>query len=325
MANLLLTTKCVRSCPYCFAKNEMSIDNQTDFISWENVVYVADFLTLSNEKHISLLGGEPSLHPHFIDIIFYFIERDFHVTVFTSGIMSDKMLYELDSYITNFPKEKLHFVCNLNNFEQTPTSEKEINQVIQFLHIAGPWTIPGFNIYRTDFKIDFIFDYVVRFGMKGQVRLGIANPIINQNNDYIRQSDIKKVIKNLFTYKEYFEELKIKPSIDCGFPMCYFSDEQIGWLFKMAGNLKFGCGIPVDITPNMDVYSCFPLSKISKRSLFEFNTLNEIRNFYANLLENIRLKTFGIFEDCNMCLYKANGVCLGGGICHLLKVQNDDS
>lgn len=324
MANLLLTTKCVRSCPYCFAKNEMSSYNQVDFVTWENIVYLADFLSLSNEKHISLLGGEPSLHPYFIDIILYFIERGFHVTVFTSGIMSEKVLHELDTYITTISKESLHFVCNLNNFEQTPTSDNELKKVFEFLQIAGPWTLPGFNIYRTDFKIDFIFEYIVRFGMKGQVRIGIANPIINQNNDYIHQKDIKEVISNLFSYKEFFEQLKIKPSLDCGFPMCYFSDEQIGWLFKMTGNLKFGCGIPIDITPSMEVYSCFPLSYISKKSLFEFNTLNEIRLFYANVLENIRQNIFGIFEDCHTCVHKSDGICLGGGICHMLRNQQDE-
>lgn len=48
MANLLLTEACVRSCPYCFAKQYMDGAMDQTAISRENVIYVADFLQKSN-------------------------------------------------------------------------------------------------------------------------------------------------------------------------------------------------------------------------------------------------------------------------------------
>ena len=41
MANVLLTKKCVRSCPYCFAKEEMSgVDEE--ILEWEDLIYIID-------------------------------------------------------------------------------------------------------------------------------------------------------------------------------------------------------------------------------------------------------------------------------------------
>lgn len=325
MANLLLTTRCVRSCPYCFAKSEMTNSDPNDTVSWENIIYLADFLIHSNEKHVALLGGEPTLHPLFVDILLYLIERGFHITVFTSGVMSDKRLEELESHIAQIPTDRIQFVCNINNPEQTPTAENELEKIFKFLSLAGPWTTPGFNIYRTDFSIDFIFDYVARFGMHGQLRLGLASPISKQDNAYITKSDIKKVINRLYEYRHMFEKFRIKPNLDCGFPMCCFTNEQIGWMYKMSGAPKFGCGVAIDIKPNMDVYGCFPLSNIHKRSLFEFDSINDVRAFYINLYENIRQSLSGIFEECVSCQYRDEGFCSGGGVCHLLRYATDEN
>ncbi|NOZ37009.1 MAG: 4Fe-4S cluster-binding domain-containing protein, partial [Gammaproteobacteria bacterium] len=61
MPNILLTQKCVRSCPYCFAKKHMANSVPDDILSWENFIYLADLFEKSGERKFPLLGGEPSL------------------------------------------------------------------------------------------------------------------------------------------------------------------------------------------------------------------------------------------------------------------------
>jgi molybdenum cofactor biosynthesis enzyme MoaA len=56
MANILLTEKCVRACPYCFAKEYLK-ESKENLLSWENLIYITDLFEISNEKHLSLLGG----------------------------------------------------------------------------------------------------------------------------------------------------------------------------------------------------------------------------------------------------------------------------
>lgn len=89
MANVLLTETCVRNCPYCFAKQYMSEADVKDALTWDNLIYIADFLQSSNVNHISLLGGEPLLHSEISEFCKYLSHRGFIVTIFTSGIMPD--------------------------------------------------------------------------------------------------------------------------------------------------------------------------------------------------------------------------------------------
>ena len=86
MPNILLTQKCIRSCPYCFARKHMHDAPPEDILKWEDLIYIVDFFQAGGDTNISLLGGEPFLHPDIVDYILYIIHRGMHVTVFTSGI-----------------------------------------------------------------------------------------------------------------------------------------------------------------------------------------------------------------------------------------------
>jgi MoaA/NifB/PqqE/SkfB family radical SAM enzyme len=302
----------------------MADSDPSDTISWENIIYLADFLIGSKDHHLALLGGEPTLHPKFVDIVLYLIERGFHITVFTSGVMSEERLEELKFHLTKIPLEEIQFVCNLNDPEQTGAPKEEIDKVHGFLASMGPWTTPGFNIYRTDFDLHFIFDCIARFGMQKSLRVGLSSPIAKQNNLYIRNEEMKEIVDRLYGFREQFEKLRVRPNLDCGFPLCDFTNEQLGWFFRMSGGIHFGCGPAIDIKPNMDVYSCFPLSNIQKRSLFEFNSIQEVAAFYVNLHNQIRQDIPGVFDKCYTCIFRSEGRCSGGGVCHILKNVADE-
>ena len=78
MANVLLTQLCVRSCPYCFAQKYMGEVSPKDMLSWDNLIYLADFFIKSGVYHMSLLGGEPLLHPQFSEFVHYLSKRGIH-------------------------------------------------------------------------------------------------------------------------------------------------------------------------------------------------------------------------------------------------------
>jgi len=318
MANILLTNKCVRECPYCFAGEEMAHSPGSEYISWENVIYLADLLRAAGERRVSLLGGEPSLHPEFLDILLYFVERGFGTTVFTCGIMSKAKLDDLERHIAGLPASRLTFVCNLNNPDQTVTAQSETEKLHAFLAALGPWTMPAFNIYRPDFELDFIFDLVARYRLKKRLRLGIAHPIPGAANEAIRVEDIGRVIERLCAYKDSFERMRLRPSFDCGFPLCRVSDEQLGWLTRLSGRMDFKCRPAIDFTPDMHVYCCFPLSGLNRKSVFEFDSFGQIVTYYKGLQKRIRAGQAGIYEGCEGCQHRSEGTCAGGGVCQLV-------
>jgi pyruvate-formate lyase-activating enzyme len=325
MANILLTSKCTRSCPYCFAEKEMT-ESSDQVMSWENLVYLADFLAAGGEKSVSLLGGEPTLHPDFVDYVLYLLERNFHVNVFTNGIMSPSRVSELKDHLGAISIDRLHFVCNLNNPRQTPAPPEHTKRIDDFLSAMGPWTEPGFNIYRVDFDLEFIFDFVNRYGMKRRLRLGLAHPVPGRNSLYIQPHEMGQAIERLYSYRPRFDRFQLDFGPDCGFPICKFNDEQLGWLYRLGGgDLRFRCGPAIDITPDMSVYACFPLSTFYRKSIFEFDTLGQVAEFYSGIHKKLRTEIPGIYPECDGCVQMSKGICSGGGTCQLLNRFTDEA
>lgn len=325
MANLLLTQRCVRACPYCFAQAHMAAAEGDGELSWENLIYVADFLIASGERRVSLLGGEPTLHARFVDYLTYLCERGFHTVVFTSGILSDARIAELDAAIRgSIPPDRLHMVCNINDPGQTPAKESDQRALTRFLEVCGPWCSPGFNIYRPDFQLDYVLHCVNAFGMKRSVRLGLAHPIPGASNAHIRPEQMRAVAAQLHSQIPALERHRVRLGLDCGFPLCQFDDAQIAALFRASeGGLRFGCGPAIDIGPDLSVWSCFPLSRRRARSLLEFSRMGEVIDFFHQELNAIRAEYAGIYDECDGCRHRASGLCSGGCVSHLLMRMQD--
>jgi radical SAM protein with 4Fe4S-binding SPASM domain len=322
MANILLTEKCVRSCPYCFAKKHME-GSAISGLSWDNLLYIADFLDISGHRKVSLLGGEPTLHPLFVDFTTYLIARNFHVNVFTSGIMSAQKLKECRRYLSGLTLDRLSFTCNMNHPDLS--TMKETEKIHAFLSAFGHLTTLGYNIYHTGFDFTFLIQLINEYNLVRHIRIGLAHPIPGEVNAYIPTEEIKDIARRFAGFFDLFERFGISPGFDCGMPMCIFTEEELGRLLKLnRGTVSFGCGPAIDIGPDMQVWSCFPLSNVHKRSLYEFNSMQEIDSFYKELHTKIRQERAGVFEDCDNCRYRLNDVCRGGCIAHSLnRFQNE--
>jgi hypothetical protein len=294
-----------------------------DYLSWENLIYVADFLEASGDKHIALLGGEPSLHPNFIEFIVYLLERNFHVNIFTSGIMSEEKLNEATKVLSGINPERLSFVCNLNNPLSSNFSETE--SVKRFLKALGHLTSPGFNIYKPDFDLDFIFQYINQYGLKKHLRLGLAHPIPGKKNTYVGINEMKKMAKRLLHFEEHFARFRVTCGLDCGFPLCIFTDDELGKLYKISeGHLNFGCGPAVDIGTDMSIWCCFPLSNFHKKSIFDFDNIREVVDFYLDKQNLVKGEVPGIYEECDNCLHAQNHLCSAGCAAHMLSWFKDE-
>ena len=286
-------------------------------LNWKNIIYLADFLDRTNEKRISLLGGEPTLHPEFTEFVLYLINRGFHVTTFTSGVMSSKTLNKLTKEIAPLEGEKVSFVCNVNNPDITP--EGELKNQLRFLEKMGHQTNPGFNIYREDFDLTFIFDYIEKYNLRRHVRLGLAHPIYGKANTYIKPDRLGNMAKRLVEFFPLFEKHNVSPGFDCGMPLCIFENEELGQLLKISkntGSIRFSCGPAIDIGPNMDVWSCFPLSDYEKKSIFDFDDMQQVAQYFNTMLSQIRTDKGGVYEQCQDCEHRKNNTCTGGCIVH---------
>ena len=104
MANIFLTRKCNLKCPYCFADEFVNKANEE--ISIENFKKAYNFIKTEKGERLGLIGGEPTLHPHFDDFLDIILEdKDIErCIVYTNGL-------ELDKHINKITNPKLHFLC----------------------------------------------------------------------------------------------------------------------------------------------------------------------------------------------------------------------
>ena len=90
-ANAILTRSCNKKCSYCFADT-----SSHDEMSLETFVSILD---KQENNEIKLLGGEPTQHSKFKDILNICEERNTHVTLISNFLFSQEIREFIIKYI----------------------------------------------------------------------------------------------------------------------------------------------------------------------------------------------------------------------------------
>lgn len=331
MANVLLTNLCNRKCPYCFAMQKVygregSVENpkiktslrnnDNRYMTINNLKKVIEFLKRSDVKLISLLGGEPTLHPKFIEIVETVLKADFEVKIFTNGLMSKK--------IANFlreTQERITIVVNLNKPDETSLSQWE--QVNNVLSIIGDKAALSFNVYKANCDMDFLIDTILKHDLDKNIRVGIALPILGANNSYLPLEDYRKVGKMLADFTDRCAEHDIILGLDCGFTLCMFTPEEIGRMRLNNAQLNIFCKPIIDIGPNLDVWCCFPLSMVEIVRLEDFANRQQLVDYYDRKFS--AYKHAGSLPNCIGCPQLRRQQCYGGCIVHTMRSFNQNT
>ena len=72
MANLIVSNMCNLNCAYCFAKDYIGTaqhGSNLNFIPLDSFENHLDFLDRSGIEQVRILGGEPTLHPEFPELL----------------------------------------------------------------------------------------------------------------------------------------------------------------------------------------------------------------------------------------------------------------
>ncbi len=313
MPNILITDYCNRSCPYCFATEKISSKDahENTNISIKNVDQILSFLEKSQHNVFSVLGGEPSQHPQFTEILDMALDRNFKVRVFSNGLMTRKK----QKYLF---RNNVNVIVNINEPSLTP--EEQRLQLERFYEIAGPNIYPGFNIYREGFDFTFLFDLINRYHLPREIRLGISQPIVNGNNACVPSNKYRAIGEKIVEHAKLASQENIRVNFDCGFTMCMFSKKDFSELVYANTHFHFTCRPTIDIGPDLKVWYCFPLSSLDNTNLQDFDNLQEILNYYEKIKNDS--SNLGIFKKCNKCLFFQRHQCQGGCISHKLFEKN---
>ena len=160
--NVLLTDCCNSRCGCCFGAGVVRhVDTGKGRFEIET---------------LSLLGGEPTLHPQFADILGLTADAGFKLKLFTNGIMSE----ENSRSIAGYPNGPRGVLVNVTSF--TDYDPKQKAAITRTLDICAPHAALGYTLHdeRTDFT--FLESLLDNHNVCRTLRLGIALPSATRSN-----------------------------------------------------------------------------------------------------------------------------------------------
>jgi radical SAM protein with 4Fe4S-binding SPASM domain len=302
MANLLVTTDCQRKCPYCFAQGDK---DKRLTINWDDFITVTNFIA-TGPRALNLLGGEPTLHPDFDHMLSYLLEKDYIVQVFTNGMVRGALLDKITDILNRIAlrDHQLFFAVNIN--EEKYRSKEEDRLQKRFLNSMGHLAYPSFTIHEKT-SLLFLQKTVEDYYLEKSIRLGLAMPIQGVNNKFLPKESYRDIAQSIVELANNSEGTTI--TFDCGFPLCMFELDEISELTKNEENdFSFICGTPLDIYPDLTMTNCYPLSKLHKTHIMNFNNIMDAYKYFE---EGFAVPE-GIYgQKCVECQFFRK-VCYGG-------------
>ncbi|MEO8355191.1 MAG: radical SAM protein [Chloroflexota bacterium] len=311
MANLVVTDVCNMKCSFCFAHDYL---RKSSFISLEAFEQRLDFIERSDINEIRLIGGEPSLHPRFPELIALAQQRGKHIVVFSHGLLSERALACLES----LPVEECTILINMNA-TRTPgqRNTQEQHQRWMTLRRLGQRALLGFNIFEANPQFDFILPLILEANCRRVIRLGLAHPILDGQNEYLHPKQYPMVGHKISQFAKTAAELGVKLELDCGFVRCMFSNDDMETLHQAQADIGWRCNPILDVDLTEQVFHCFPLSGKVHRPFFPDA---DARNLRALLVEQTRhYRMAGIYKECSTCSFRQRDECMGGCLANTMK------
>lgn len=231
---IILTELCNRSCEHCFnanfrKKESMDVDV---LIRWmrNNSIDL-------HERELKVMGGEPTLHPRFIDVIDEAYRHYRNTNIFTNGTT-------LDKYIRDPRIIKCHFEGSTNFKINSYTFEPEI-------YLKNKDFIRNFILHcvipldNVDSFIERIFEFM---RLDNVHRIGFTlspNSQLNLFDEKVVKKYRKSWLKAITTLVPIWRQEDRSHGFDHYFPTCFVTEEMLEELHKFnlseLGYVKLGC------------------------------------------------------------------------------------
>ncbi len=320
MPNIMLTYRCNLKCPYCFA-NEFVNTSATD-MTLDNFDSAVDFITAQGPTRLGLIGGEPTLHPNFDEILLRLINNPYitETTIYTNGLL-------LDKYAKLIVHPKFRLLINWNspndigqiNFERTCNN---VDELILEYRMKDRINI-GINLYDVKMDYTYIKDLLIRYNLH-RLRISLTVPDFSVSKSINAIDYFKKQKKFLFAFFKDMDSIDVLPYYDCNKPpYCIWSEEEKNWLeayvakYKVSESTIIGyksyCYPVIDILPNLQAVRCFGMSDFEKVEISDFNSVTDLANYFLNNIDACAYK-IPSEKDCTNCYEQKTRHCTSGCI-----------
>lgn len=310
MANLAVSGTCNLSCDFCFAADHMRATRDRPalpFLSLEAFDDRLDFLDRSGIDEVRLIGGEPTLHPRFDDLVRRAVDRGKEVVVFTHGVMPRRALAALAA----LPAEACRVVVNMNAHGGAGSDSANISaRRLATIRRLGPRVVLGHTIQRVDFDLSELIALVRAHGCRPRIRLGLAHVMLSGGNAFLHPKHYPAVGRRVAAAASAAGAAGIRLELDCGFVRCMFTDDDVAALRRSGTEIGLHCGPILDIDVGGRVIHCFPLAERVGTPLTLADDASALRDALARQVAGYRRA--GVYRECQACAFRERGECTGG-------------
>lgn len=204
---LELTSSCNLNCQHCFYRQNINFQSN-NFLNKKKAFDLIDKFKNNNICNLVLTGGEPALHPNFIEIAKYAKKNIPRVTLCTNGLIENKKLRDkiielnfdtytlsIDSHINSvhdkFRGKKGSLKSVINFTKQLKNNKREISIHIT-LHLNNLDHIEKTIKYCKQFNCEIVVSsiYYDKLDCNDKIKENYYEKIDKFKNKYIKDRDI---------------------------------------------------------------------------------------------------------------------------------------
>lgn len=310
MIRILTNYNCNLCCSYCFEKH---LWNKKEKLTPDELKTILEFA--GPDEEVSLVGGEPTIHPQFSELMAVLRSYPNPAYLLTNGLFHSNYLDEImDTF-------KIVMV-NLNDPRNYTAENWAIvqNNIEKLAVEDSPcWIQLGINIFDKDQRFEYLIPFMKFYRIIKEIRISFAKPNYCFSNASLSDlPQMKETALTLLNLVALAATLGFSCSLDCPISPCLFDTDQLQFLSQYVSNLRFGdCAGGFTFFPGLQIGHCFG-SFSNMYPLTAFNSLIQIEEDISRK-EDPLMYDVASFEVCKKCLFKRNRTCQGG--CLSFKVQ----
>jgi organic radical activating enzyme len=301
--NLILTTLCNNNCSFCFAHE--TLDKKGVILSLEDIKEVVAFHR--PEDNVKLLGGEPTLHPQFKEIMEFLKTVKNPVTLISNFIFNEEVKQSIIDFKASKPLDALINISETDGDRLIKVYENV--KATEFYHFSIGFTITlekHFEYYKS--KLEMFKDF-----KEVQIRVSLPFPNPNQNNGFYLYKKYE-YIDYIIEFIKWGIPYEINTSLDCCLYPCMIKDNKTEEFLSLhLKKFSFGCsGCPADVIKKDEIQYCYPGKNVKINTGKQISSEDSINKLIFSGREKLYLGNLP--EECKNCCFlhkKCPGPCLG--------------
>lgn len=321
-ASMAINTKCNNSCIWCYDKASQKQDVDMSDQTFDRAL---SLLKQAGCKHLTFLGGEPTLHPKLSNFVHKATINGFDSVIVSNGSgYTESLLHSIDdvkqSVILNISIEGATPVTHDKITKTKGSFEKLLNGIKlakdKGFDIAAIMTLCSANMHELADVLNLLENMQIKATLINYASLPLNAPY--NKSDYLTVKQFSEQIAVSVKDKSYSIDIAVGPPL----PLCQLSPLFKEMLNENKIHLNNGCqllsGQGITIDANGNILLCNHLTEVKTGNISNFASIKEFQAFLTDIDFQTRKKLQKYpFKKCNEC--EENEKCFGG--CPLLYLK----